>query len=149
MMEGVALQLAPDFEILEAARPYAQRFVWQLASPRVWGLPLIKGATDWAELMSLIPRVGAQLLTRAEQGELEVTVSLKELDRALARVDRSASRLAVSMMLAALIVSLALLTPICGLTERYSLATILLVVGFMGANLLGLWLIVSIWRSRK
>lgn len=149
MMEGVALQLAPDFDILEATRPYARRFVWQLASPRVWGLPLIKGATDWAELIGLIPRVGAQLLTRAEQGELEFTVSLKELDRALARVDRSANRLAVSVLLAALIVSLALLIPICSLTEQFGLATILLVAGFIGASLLGLWLIVSIWRSRK
>jgi ubiquinone biosynthesis protein len=149
MMEGVALKLAPDLDVVEIARPYVRRFVWQLASPDVWGLPLIKGATDWAELLGLIPRVGAQLLTRAEQGEMQVTVNLKELDQALTRIDRSANRLSVSVLLAALTIGLALLVPMCGLTEQFSLAAILLVAGFIGASLLGLWLIVSILRSGK
>jgi ubiquinone biosynthesis protein len=149
MMEGLALKLVPDFDVFAVSKPYVQRFTWQMASPRAWGPSLIKGAGDWAELMGLIPRVGSQFLTRVEREGVEVRLSLKELDQALVRLDRSANRISLSVLLAALIVGLALIVPAFNLAERWGLATILVVVGFIGASLVGLWLIFSIWRSRK
>jgi len=149
MMEGVGLKLTPDFDFFAVSEPYVRRFTWQMASPRTWGSSLLKGASDWAELMGLIPRVGSQLLTRVERGELEITLSHKELDQALVRLDRSANRLSLSILLAALIVGLALFVPAFNLAEQWGLATILVITSFIGASLLGLWLIFSIWRSRK
>lgn len=149
MMEGVGLRLAPDFDIFAVSEPYVRRFMWQMASPSTWGPPLLKGAGDWAELLGLIPRIGSQLLIRAERGELEVTLRHKELDQALARLDRLANRLSISVLLAALIVGLALLIPAFNLAERWGLTTILVIAGFAAASLLGLWLIFSIWRSRR
>jgi len=149
MMEGVGLKLAPGFDIFAVSEPYVRRFMWQMASPRVWGPPLVKGASDWAELLSLIPRIGSQLLIRAERGELEVTISHKELGQALVRLDRLANRLSISVLLAALIVGLALLVPTFNLAQQWGLATVLVSAGFVGASLLGLWLIFSIWRSGR
>ncbi len=149
MMEGVGLKLDPDFDVFAVSEPYVRRFVWQMASPRSWGPPLLKGASGWVELLGLIPRIGAQLLVRAEQGDLEFTVNVGELDRALARLDRLGNRLSISMLLAALIVGLALLIPAFRLVEQGGWATMLVVLGFAGASLLSLWLIFSIWRSRK
>ena len=149
MMEGVGLKLAPDFDIFAASESYVRHFMWQMASPRVWGPTLLKGAGDWAELLSLIPRVGSQLLTRVERGELEITLSHKGLDQALVRLDRLANRLSLSVLLAALIVGLALLVSALNLAEQWGLPTILVIMGFLGASLLGLWLIFSIWRSRR
>jgi ubiquinone biosynthesis protein len=149
MMEGVGLKLTPDFDFFAVSEPYVRRFTWQMVSPRTWGSSLLKGASDWAELMGLIPRVGSQLLARAERGELEITLSHKELDQALVRLDRSANRLSLSILLAALIVGLALFVPAFNLARQWGLATILVITSFIGASLLGLWLIFSIWRSRK
>jgi len=149
MMEGVGLRLAPDFDIFAFSEPYVRRFVWQMASPRAWAPPLLKGASDWAELLSIIPRIGSQLLTRVERGELEITLRHKELDQALVRLDRLANRLSISVLLAALIVGLALLVPAFNLGQRWGLATVLVIAGFAGASLLGLWLIFSIWRSTR
>jgi ubiquinone biosynthesis protein len=149
MLEGVGLKLAPDFDIFAISEPYVRRFMWQMASPRTWGPPLLKGATDWAELMRLIPRVGSQVLTRVERGELEITLSHKELKQALVRLDRLANRISLSLLLAALIVGLALLVPAFNVAGQWSLATIVVITGFVGVSLLGLWLIFSIWRSRK
>ena len=120
-----------------------------MASPRTWGPPLLKGAGDWAELMGLIPRVGSQLLARAERGELEVAINHKGLDQSLTRLDRLANRLSLSVLLAALIVGLALLIPAFRLTEQGGLATALAIAGFAGVSLLGLWLILSILRSGR
>ena len=149
MMEGVGLKLDPDFDVFAVSEPYVRRFVGQMASPRFWGPPLLKGAGDWVEFLGLVPRVGARLLARAERGEVEITVNHKKLDQALARLDRLANRLSLSMLLAALIVGLALLVPAFNLGEQWSLATVLVIAGFLGTSLLGLWLMFSIWRSRK
>ncbi len=149
MMEGVGLQLAPDFDIFAVSEPYVRRFMWQMASPQSWGMPLVKGITDWAEFGRLIPRVGSQVLTRIEQGKFEITLTHKEIDQALVRLDRSANRISLSMLLAALIVGLALLIPAFNLGEQLSLSTILIISGFVGASLLGLWIVLSIWRSER
>ena len=149
MMEGVGLQLAPDFDMFAVSEPYVRRFVWQMASPHSWGPSVLRGINDWAELLGLLPRVGSQLLTRAERGELEVTIRHKELDQALVRLDRLANRISISVLLAALIVGLALLVPAFNLARQWGLATMLVIAGFVGASLLGLWLMFSIWRSRK
>jgi ubiquinone biosynthesis protein len=149
MMEGVGLRLVPDFDIFAVSEPYVRRFMLQIISPRTWGPTLLKGAGNWAELLNLIPRVGSQLLTRVERGELEITLNHKGLDQALVRLDRLANRLALSVLLAALIVGLAMLVPAFNLAEQWGLATILVITGFIGASLLGLWLIFSIWRSRR
>jgi ubiquinone biosynthesis protein len=147
MMEGVALKLDPDFDIVSFSRPYVRRFMTRMLSPRQWGLPLFKSVTDWAEFSAALPRVGTRLLTQAERGELEVTIQHKGLEKALTQLNRLANRLSLSVLLAAFILGLALLVPAFNLGEQLSLATVVVIAGFLGASVLGLWLIFSIWRS--
>jgi ubiquinone biosynthesis protein len=149
MLEGVGLKLDPDFDFIAFSRPFVRRFLVRLALPRNLGPRMIKTAGDWSDLLGLLPRVGAQLLTRAERGEFEMTLEHKGLDRALTRLDRSANRISLSVLLAALIVGLALIIPAFNLAEERGLASVLVVAGFIGVSLLGLWLVFSIWRSRR
>ena len=149
MMEGVGLKLDPDFDIFQVSEPYVRHFMWQMAMPGVWAPPLLKALGDWNDFVRLIPRVGSQFLNRIERDGLEITLSHKELDQAVQRLDRSANRLSLSMLIAALIVGLALLVPAFNLGEQITLATIVIIIGFVGVSLLGLWLAISIWRARK
>ena len=149
MMEGVGLKLVPDFDMFAVSRPYVQRFMREMASPRAWMPSLIRGVGDWAQLLDMLPRTGMQLLARAERGELEVSLRHQELGRALVYLDRLANRLALSILLAALIVGLALLVPAFHLAERGGLITALVILGFALASLLGLWLVISILRSGR
>jgi len=149
MMEGVGLKLVPDFDMFAVSRPYVQRFMREMASPRAWVPSLIRGMGDWAQLLDMLPRTGMQLLTRAERGELEVSLRHQELGRALVYLDRLANRLALSILLASLIVGLALLVPAFHLAERGGLITALVILGFALASLLGLGLVISILRSGR
>ncbi|MEA3377534.1 MAG: AarF/ABC1/UbiB kinase family protein [Chloroflexota bacterium] len=149
MMEGVGLQLAPDFDMISFSRPYVRRFMWQMMSPSHWGPALLKGAGEWGQLLSLLPRAGSRLLTRAERGELEITLRHKGLRQTLVRLDRLANRLSISVLLAALIVGLALLVRAFNLAEQGGLITTLVIVGFGGGSLVGIWLIISILRSGR
>jgi ubiquinone biosynthesis protein len=149
MMEGVGLKLDPDFDFIAFSRPYIRRFLWQMVIPRNLGPRLIKTGGDWNDLLTLLPRVGSQLLMQAERGELSVTLEHKGLAQALNRLDRSANRISLSVLLAALIVGLALLIPVFNLAEGMGLATILVIAGLVGVSLVSVWLIISIWRSRR
>ena len=149
MMEGVGLKLVPDFDMFAVSRPYVQRFMREMASPRAWMPSLIRGMGDWAQLLDMLPRTGMQLLARAERGELEVSLRHQELGRALVYLDRLANRLSLSILLAALILGLALLVPAFHLAERGGLITALVILGFALASLVGLWLVVSILRSGR
>ncbi len=149
MMEGVGLKLVPDFDMFAVSRPYVQRFMREMASPSAWMPSLVRGMGDWVQLLDMLPRTGMQLLARAERGELEVSLRHQELGRALVYLDRLANRLALSILLAALIVGLALLVPAFHLAERGGLITALVILGFALASVVGLWLILSILRSGR
>jgi ubiquinone biosynthesis protein len=148
MLEGVALRLDPGFDIVVFSRPYVQRFLLRMVLPGNLGPNLLKTAGDWSDLVSLLPRIGSQLLIQAERGQFGVVLEHKGLDQALDRLDRTANRISLSVLLAALIVGLALVIPAFNLAEEIDLATVVVVVGFIAVSLLGAWLAFSIWRSR-
>jgi ubiquinone biosynthesis protein len=56
MMEGVGLQLAPDFDVFAVSRPYVRKFLWQTVSPQTWGRRLLKASGDCGELLADLPR---------------------------------------------------------------------------------------------
>jgi len=149
MMEGVGLKLAPDFDPFAVSEPYVRRFVLQMASPAQWGPALLYGASEWGFLLTMLPRVGTRILTQVERGELEMTLRHQGLEQALARLDRLANRISLSLLLAALIVGLALVVPAFHLAERGGLLVALFGLGFAGVAFLGLWVIVSILRSGR
>lgn len=149
MMEGIALKLDPSFDIIGFSRPHIRRFLVRTIFPGNLVPRLLKTGGDWSDLLGLLPRIGSQLLLQAERGELGMTLEHKGLDQALNRLDRSANRISLSVLLAALIVGLALLIPAFNLAEEVGLATIVVIAGFVGVSLLGVWLAFSIWRSRR
>jgi ubiquinone biosynthesis protein len=148
MMEGVGLQLDPDFDIFAISQPYVRKFLWQTVSPQTWGRRLLKTSGDWGELLTDLPRRLPRLIDQLEEGDLQFTLRLREIEPLLARLDRVGNRLAISVLLAAFIVSLALLMP-SFLGGRQGWIFWLIVLGFVAVSVLGLWLLFSVWRSGR
>jgi len=146
MMEGVGLALYPDFEIFAVAEPHVRRFLRQMASPRVWGNKLLRELGSFGDSVLALPQHLRGVLERMEAGEFRATMRLERSDDALSRLDRMANRVAISLLVAAFIVALALLMPIyVGAQQGWVFA--LLVLGLVSASFLGLWLLFSIWRA--
>jgi len=148
MMEGVGLKLDPDFDIFAVSQPYVDQFVRQMTSPRAWGQKLLKGTTDWGELFTSLPRRIPRILDQVEEGEVEISLKIKEIDRSLSKLDRIANRLSVSILVAAFIVGLALLLPTF---IGNQVVWIIVPAGFafVAASILGLWLVYSVWRAGR
>ena len=147
MMEGVGLKLDPDFDIFEVARPYVRAFVRQMTSPWVLGRRLLKGASDWNELFLELPRRVPRLLDQVEDGGMLLNLQLRGVDTWLARLDHIVNRLAISILVAAFIISLAMLLP--SYLETRGWGFWVTGLAFAVASILGLWLLISILRAGR
>jgi ubiquinone biosynthesis protein len=146
VMQGVALTLDPDFDVWAFSEPYVRRVTWRLVLPRGgWGQRLLRQGREWGDLISSLPRTGNRLLERAERGEL-LQIGLKDTGPLLKQADRLVTRMALTMLLAALTISLALLMPLA--TEGSPLQ-LPVTIGFAVTIGLTLWLFISILTGAR
>lgn len=147
MLEGLGLQLDPDFDLFAVSQPYIRKLPWQMLFAHDWGRELVQSAFTWGELWAKFPQRSSRLLEQLEKGELQLVLNVKNLKDGLSHLDRVANRLAVSVLVAAFIVSLAMLTPAYAPGQIWSFR--LSVAAFVAVAALGLWLLLSILRSSR
>ena len=148
-LEGMGRQLDPDFDMAGAARPFLERVVLQRYSPRTLLKRSRRTALDAMELVGDLPRELRRLLRTARRGRLHMQVEVTSLKAFGEQVDRAANRLTMGVITAALVVgsSIVMNSAGGGVSSRWLLA--LGVLGFVGAGLIGLWILLSIWRSGR
>jgi ubiquinone biosynthesis protein len=146
MMEGIGLNLDPEFDIFAVSEPFALRMMRELWKPGVWGPTLLNNLEAWGEMLSSVPQSGARLLQSLEKGNLPVSLNFQVVSEDnLARLDGIANRLSLSILTAALIMGLALVVPAFG-GEGWMQA--LVIIGFAGVIVFGIWLLITFLRTR-
>lgn len=148
MAEGIAQRLDPDFDLIGVAEPYARELYRDMVTPRALGQRAIEGLGELGEELLLLPRQLRRLRERLEQGALPVIVRQEWDNTRLERWDRMASRLAASILIAAFIIAVSLLVPLLGSDIWRILAAGLIVLGFINATLLTIWLLYTTWPRR-
>lgn len=109
MSEILGARLDPGFRLFEFATPYLTEFWKERNSLQVIGLRIGKATLQAAQLGLDLPRRSARLLNRLERGEIAFGVTHYGLDVFERKLQRMVNRLALSILSAAIIVSLALL----------------------------------------
>jgi ubiquinone biosynthesis protein len=146
MLEGIGLQLDPDFDVFEAAAPHIRTLMKNLLLPRGdWMRTILMDGTNWGEMLHRLPRVGNRVLERIERNE-PIRMEIKDLDRILSRFDRLVTRMALSLLVAAFVVGLPLLLQ---LTTPGSLPSWLILASLIPIIGAGLWLAISLLRTSK
>jgi ubiquinone biosynthesis protein len=146
MLEGIGLRLDPSFDIFEVSKPYVTKLTWQLLMPsRRLAQDIMRKSKDWGDFLDKLPRAGSSLLTKAERGEL-FYLTIKDTDRLVNQLDRVFTRLSLSVMISAIIIGMAMLTP---LFSNGSLVQWLLLLGFIIAFILAVWFLISMLRSSR
>ncbi len=148
MAEGIAIKLDPDFDLFTVAEPYARRLYAETVSPTSVGRRAFEGLSEWSEELLALPQQMRHIVERIERGNLQVRVRDDSRTTHLDRWDRMASRLAASILIAAFIVAVALLIPLLASDTWRVLAVVLIVLAFLNATALTLWLVISTWPRR-
>ena len=147
-LEGMGRQLDPDFDMAGEATPFLEQVLLAHAAP---GALLQRGWRTLGGALALIaglPQDLRQLLRSARSGKLQVQVEVLPLKHFGDRLDRAASRLAISIVTAALIVGSAIVMTVEREPALPGLPSFGL-LGFIAAVIGGVWVLLSIWRGGK
>lgn len=150
MMEGIGLQLDPDLDVFAITRPYAQRMLVEQVSPTILYEWVSREARNLGETALALPQQLGDVLQRLNDGELRVQTREQELQRLAGALIGAANRLALAMVLSALILGLGLVAVAVGIGGwSGTLPLVLAITGTLGAIFLGLWLVLALLRGRE
>ena len=149
MLQGVGLNLDPDFDIFEAAQPYLGKLFRRMWLPSSWGPEVLRLAMDWKDFATILPRKTSRILDQVERGQLTVQAELPQLEPTINMIDRLINRIIFSVLVAAMVVALALLLPRLDYAWPWGLLTWIIVIGFFVLVFLAIRLAWSVWRSGR
>ena len=145
-LEGMGHELDPDFNMAAEAMPLLQKTLRARYAPNAVLQRGWHGVKDMLSLLSGLPQDVSRLLRAAKRGRLEIHIDVMHLKRLGNQLDSAANRLVVGVVVAALIIGSSIVMTVPGGPTLLGLPFLGL-LGFIGALLGSLWLLVSIWRS--
>jgi len=105
-------------------------------------------ASSALDIVTGLPQDMRQLLRAARRGKFNVHIDITRLNQFGHQLDRAASRMTVGVVTAALIIASSIVMTVEGGPTLLGLPLFGL-LGFSGAVVGGVWLLISIWRSGK
>jgi ubiquinone biosynthesis protein len=147
-LEGLGRLLDPGFDMVSEALPFLARIGRQRRSPRALARLGAKSLREAAALAVSLPGELRRLLKAMGRGSFTVHVDVSRLDRAFERVDRAISRLTMGIVTAALIIGSSIVMTVETESTWLGLPFFGL-LGFLGAVISGIWLLISIARSGR
>lgn len=145
-LEGLGRQLDPEFDMAAEARPFLESLLLQRYSPAALARRGWHGLGGALDLLSRLPADLRQLLRNARRGRLHMQIEVTSLKQFGDQINRAANRLTLGVITAALIIgsSIVMHASSGGTGQGWPLLGVL---GFVGAALGGVWILLSIWRS--
>ncbi len=144
-LESLGRHLDPQFDLSKHLEPLARRLVKKMGSPFA---VIRRNAREMARIMAGLPHDVRTTLDRIRRGNFKLELDLQRLDRFGAQLDRSANRVTVGMILAAMIVGTSIAMTIDGGPRVWGMPAIGL-FGFVTSGATGVALLWSIFRSGK
>ncbi len=147
-LEGMGRALDPGFHMATEALPLLRSTLQARYRPRA----IADRATHALQLalgtLERLPHDLQQFVRRARRGQLHVGLELAHLKRVGEQIDRASSRLALALVVAALIIGSSIVMTVGGGPTLFGLPAFGL-VGWAGAVAGGLWLVHSIRRDHR
>jgi ubiquinone biosynthesis protein len=151
-LEGTGRLLDPEFMLVDAMRPFAERLVRERMSPVVAGRRALRTLRQAADLAQAFPGRLDDLWDQLEEGEITLGVEVRRLEVIMQKANSMLNRVAFSVVVAALIVGSALI--LHGGKDQWEMPILgvgipVAQIAFIGAVLAGAWLLISMIRSRN
>jgi len=146
---SVGVELYPDFNVFEVARPYARRLMTERLGPRRMARRARKESVRLAEILLETPYQVHDFLEEIRDGQIEVGFVHKGLDEFMAKIDVVFNRLVVAMIVAGGLIGSSLIGIFAKHGPLLFGVNFLSVVGFFLSGLLGIWLLWGVVRSGR
>ncbi len=145
-LESMGRDLDPDFDMAGEAMPLLEQALRARYAPTALLRRGWRGVSEALSLVAGLPQDISRLLRAARRGRLEVHIDVMHLKRVGNQIDSAANRLVIGIVIAALIIGSSVVMTVPGGPTLLGLPFFGL-LGFAGAVVGSIWLLLSIWRS--
>jgi ubiquinone biosynthesis protein len=146
---AVGVELYPDFNVFEVAKPYARDLMTRRYTPRRMAVRARKESRQLAHVLREAPQLWHDVLTLFRDGGIEVGFVHKGLDEFTQRVEHAFNRLVIALVVAGGLIGSSLIGIFAKSGPHVLGLHVISLVGFVFAGLLGLWLLVGVIRSGR
>ena len=150
-LEGSARKYDPDFRLVDRLKPFVDRALAARYAPAEVGRRGGASLGQFIGLLGSMPRELARLLKDARRGRLRIDLDLKRLDNFGRRLDSTIDRITIGIMTASVVIGSSIVMTVTSGPQLFGIPifTVLGSFGFLMAFVNSVWIIVSIWRSRR
>jgi ubiquinone biosynthesis protein len=146
---SVGVDLYPDFNVFEVARPYARSLLMERFGPRRMAARARKESVRLGQVALELPYQLHDTLEQIRDGQIEVGFVHKGLDDLLNRMDVVFNRLVIAMIVAGGLIGSSLIGIFATGGPHLLGVNVISVIGFTVSGLLGLWLLWGVVRSGR
>lgn len=147
-VEGVGLMLDPDFDMIKQAAPFIKEVKLARLSPRRIRGDIFRLAIELFQFVQNFPKDILSITRLIKQQKLFLNLEYKGLDKMLSTYDQISNRISFSIVIAALIIGSALIV-ISKVPPLFYDISLIGIVGFLAAAVMGIWLLVAILRKGR
>ncbi len=146
---SVGVELYPDFNVFEVARPYARNLLLERFTPQRVARRARRDAFAYAHILREAPFQFHDLMEQVRDGQIEVGFVHKGLDDFLEQMQRVFNRLVVALIVTGGLIGSSLIGIFAKGGPHVLGVNVISVIGFALAGLLGLWLLWGVVRSGR
>jgi len=145
-MEGTARLLDPEFDMIAYTEPFIRRAKLARYALEKIARHVVSALADSVDVLQSLPHETLNLVRLIRQNKLTVNMDMKDLGTLLRDLNQAGNRLSFSIIIAALILSSALLLAFHTPPLVYGISLVGMLV-FCAAAVMGVWLLVAILRK--
>ena len=146
---SVGVELYPDFNVFEIAKPYARSLMIERFTPRRVAGRARRQAWQLAQMMAEVPYQLHDVLEELRDGQIEVGFVHKGLDEFMQRMNVAFNRLVVALVVTGGLIGSSLIGIFATQGPTVLGINVLSVVGFILSGGLGVWLLWGVLRSGR
>ena len=147
-IEGIALALHPDFDMVAHATPYIQKVKLARLEPDRLAGDILQLTSTMLGFIKQFPQDMLEISRLIRQQKLTVRIEQTGLDTLMATQDQTSNRIAFAIVIAALIIGSALIV-ISKIPPLVYGISFIGFIGFITAALMGVWLLTAIIKKGK
>jgi len=148
-LASVGIELYPDFNVFEVAKPYARNLLLERFSPGRMLSRARKESSELARVASTLPYQVHDILEELRDGQIDVGFVHKGLDEFMHKVDVAFNRLVVALIVVGGLIGSSLI----GIFAKHGPfvfgVNFLSFIGFLLSGALGVWLLWGVIRSGR
>ncbi len=146
---SVGVELYPEFNVFEVARPYARGLILERFTPRRVAGRARREGTQLVQMAGALPYQVYETLEQVRAGEIEIGFVHKGLDDLMHKLDVVSNRLVVALIVTGGLIGSSLIGAFSKTGPQVLGLNVISFIGFFAAGVLGVWLLIGVIRSGR